>query len=82
MILSMAPNWRQIRRMTALAQHKTDDRSRQSLRLDPEIWALMDRARIRRPGNISRNTWITEAIEEKLAREGTFRSGEGESPHA
>jgi hypothetical protein len=26
-------------------------------------------ARLRRVGNISRNTWITEAIDEKLARE-------------
>jgi len=29
-----------------------------------------DEARADRPGNISRNTWITEAIQEKLLREG------------
>ena len=49
--------------------HKTDDRSRQNLRLDPCLWAGIDEARMRRSGSISRNTWIAEAIEEKLARE-------------
>ncbi|RSU45625.1 hypothetical protein [Sphingomonas sp. S-NIH.Pt15_0812] len=49
--------------------HKTDDRSRQNLRLDPDLWAGIDRARMKRPGNTSRNTWIAEAIEEKLRRE-------------
>ena len=29
----------------------------------------IDTARLRRAGSISRNTWITEAIAEKLARE-------------
>jgi DNA (cytosine-5)-methyltransferase 1 len=48
---------------------KLDDRGRQSLRLDPEVWATIDSARLRRAGSISRNTWITEAIAEKLARE-------------
>ena len=48
---------------------KLDDRGRQNLRLDPEVWAAIDMARLRRAGSISRNTWITEAIAEKLARE-------------
>ncbi len=48
---------------------KLDDRGRQSLRLDPEVWTAIDMARLRRAGSISRNTWITEAIAEKLARE-------------
>jgi hypothetical protein len=48
---------------------KLDDRGRQSLRLDAEVWTAIDRARLRRAGSISRNTWITEAIAEKLARE-------------
>jgi hypothetical protein len=47
---------------------RLDDRTRQSLRLDPELWAAIDAARRNRPGNISRNTWITEAILEKVAR--------------
>jgi hypothetical protein len=48
---------------------KLDDRGRQSLRLDPEVWTAIDAVRLRRAGSISRNTWITEAIAEKLARE-------------
>jgi len=51
------------------ASTRPDDRGRQSLRLDPEVWTAIDRARLRRAGSISRNTWITEAIAEKLARE-------------
>jgi hypothetical protein len=52
------------------ANHKQlDDRGRQSLCLDPEVWTAIDTARLRRAGSISRNTWITEAIAEKLARE-------------
>lgn len=48
---------------------RTDDRGRQSLRLSPAIWAAIDIARSRRAGSVSRNTWITEAILEKVARE-------------
>ena len=59
-----APN-----RAMAMLAPKPDDRSRQNLRLDPRIWTAIDRARMKRAGNISRNTWITEAIEEKLTRE-------------
>lgn len=40
-----------------------------NLRLSAECFEAIDAARLARPGNISRNTWITEAIEEKLARE-------------
>jgi len=54
--------------MTATALRR-DDRARQNLRLDPEFWLAIDQARLRRPGNISRNTWITEAVQEKLQRE-------------
>jgi hypothetical protein len=42
-----------------------------NLRLAPEILKAVDAARAGRAGNISRNTWITEAVEEKLARAGT-----------
>ena len=51
------------------ATTKLDDRGRQSLRLEPEVWNAIDMARLRRAGSISRNTWNTEAIAEKLARE-------------
>ena len=40
-----------------------------NLRLPGEIFEAIDAARGSRPGNVSRNTWISEAIEEKLARE-------------
>jgi metal-responsive CopG/Arc/MetJ family transcriptional regulator len=40
-----------------------------NLRLASVLFASIDAVRQRRPGNVSRNTWITEAIEEKLARE-------------
>lgn len=39
-----------------------------NLRVSAETFALIDAARAGRPGNVSRNTWITEAIAEKLAR--------------
>jgi hypothetical protein len=48
---------------------KSDQRSKQNLRLEAKIWAAIDRACQRRPGSISRNTWITEAVLEKLARD-------------
>jgi hypothetical protein len=40
-----------------------------NLRLPGETFEAIDAARAGRPGNISRNTWITEAVEEKLARD-------------
>ena len=40
-----------------------------NLRLPAETFEAIDAARAGRPGNISRNTWITEAVEEKLARD-------------
>lgn len=55
--------------MQRFAEKKIDDRGRQSLRLETAIWAAIDQARSRRAGNISRTTWITEAIMEKLRAE-------------
>ena len=40
-----------------------------NLRLPAETFDAIDASRTARPGNVSRNTWITEAIEEKLERE-------------
>jgi hypothetical protein len=40
-----------------------------NLRLPAETFNAIDAARAGRPGNISRNTWIMEAVEEKLARD-------------
>lgn len=43
--------------------------NRINLRLAGDRFAQIDAACAARPGNVSRNTWIAEAIEEKLARE-------------
>ena len=40
-----------------------------NLRLPLEIFRVIDDLRKRRAGSVSRNTWIAEAITEKLARE-------------
>jgi hypothetical protein len=40
-----------------------------NLRLAGDTFAQIDSACAARPGNVSRNTWIAEAVEEKLARE-------------
>ena len=51
---------------------------RLNLRLPAATFAVIDALRVARPGTISRNTWITEAIEEKLAREsGDASAGTG-----
>lgn len=66
----MAPNRRQPSGMTD-SQKPAAVRSldRINLRLSPSMFDAIDEARSARPGNVSRNTWIAEAIEEKLARE-------------
>lgn len=48
---------------------KIDPRPRSNLRLEPELWDAIDAARKARPGNVSRNTWIAEAVLEKVARD-------------
>ncbi len=40
-----------------------------NLRLAAETFASIDAACAVRPGNVSRNTWIAEAVQEKLDRE-------------
>ncbi|MGZ8152622.1 MAG: hypothetical protein ACXW1W_17630 [Methylococcaceae bacterium] len=50
------------------------NRDRTSLRLDAELIAMIDKARIERAGIVSRNTWISEAIQEKLGREAGYGS--------
>ena len=42
---------------------------RLNLRLSPEAFSAIDRARQARPGHVSRNTWLTEAVQEKLVRD-------------
>lgn len=45
------------------------DPGRFSLRIPKELYYEIDLLRTERPGNISRNTWIAEAIREKLDRD-------------
>ncbi len=40
-----------------------------NLHLDPDIFEAIDLLRGKRSGNVPRNTWITEAVREKLDRE-------------
>jgi len=40
-----------------------------NLRLEAETFAAIDESCAVRPGNVSRNTWIAEAVQERLARE-------------
>ena len=48
---------------------KSEDISRISLRVSKSVFSEIDRCRAIRPGYISRNTWIAEAIKEKLEKE-------------
>lgn len=68
--LDVAPPWRQCGAMISdskTASVRTLDRI--NLRLPAETFEAIDAARSGRPGMVSRNTWITEAIQEKLTRE-------------
>lgn len=50
-----------------------------NLRLPAETFEAIDESRSARPGHVSRNTWVTEAVEEKLARDRAERAqGEGQ----
>ncbi len=46
-----------------------EDEVRFTLRGAHYLFSLIDEARGRRPGKISRNTWILEAVTEKLKKE-------------
>ena len=64
-------NWRQsgasLASMSAI--RKTPDVHRLNIRLAPKILKAVDAACEQRAGTVSRNTWIAEAVAEKLARE-------------
>jgi metal-responsive CopG/Arc/MetJ family transcriptional regulator len=71
-MLDGAPKWRHIGAMcdsSKISSVRSLDRI--NLRLPGETFEEIDTARAARAGNVSRNTWITEAIEEKLARDRT-----------
>ena len=61
--------WRHSGAMTSFKPTTVRDLDRINLRLSAETFSQVDAARADRPGNVSRNTWITEAVAEKLARE-------------
>ena len=66
----MAPKRRQLHRMLDSSKYQAiRPLDRLNLRLSPEIFEAIDQARSGRPGNVSRNTWIAEAIKEKLERD-------------
>lgn len=50
------------------APSRVSELDRLNLRLSPDTFAAIDAARADRPGSVSRNTWIAEAVQEKLAR--------------
>lgn len=59
------------------------DLDRINLRLSGETFQAIDAARSSRPGRVSRNTWIAEAIEEKLARQSAVEARRcGNTTHA
>jgi hypothetical protein len=66
LLFIMAPIWRH---NTFVSNFVSEEKVRQNLRLDPDVWSAIDSDRSKRPGSISRNTWITEAILDKLARQ-------------
>lgn len=56
------------------SRHNVADLDRTNLRLSSETFQAIDQSRLSRPGRVSRNTWIAEAIEEKLAREAPLQN--------
>jgi predicted HicB family RNase H-like nuclease len=46
------------------------DKGRLNLRLSAQVFEAIGEACASRPGSVSRNTWIAEAIKEKLVRDG------------
>ena len=68
--LDGVPMWRHLGAMLADSKSATVRAlDRINLRLAGETFEAIDASRQARPGNISRNTWITEAIEERLTRD-------------
>jgi predicted HicB family RNase H-like nuclease len=69
-MLDVAPRRRHLGSMNTDSRPTTvRSLDRINLRLAGETFAAIDASCAARPGNVSRNTWIAEAIEEKLAHE-------------
>lgn len=68
-LLSLVPLWRHNGAMKDVSKDPCSiPLERINLRLDPEMLVAIDAERSRRAGNVSRNTWITEAVAERLER--------------
>ena len=46
-----------------------------NIRLPMRVWKQIDARRKKQPGTVSRNTWIAQAIEDKLEGEGKTATG-------
>lgn len=68
--VDIEPKWRQNGVMKKVpSDTPAQPPSRLNLRLAPEILDFIDASCAARSGSVSRNTWIIEAIQEKLASE-------------
>lgn len=61
--------WRHNGAMNESSESSVSAMDRINLRLPAETFRAIDEKREGRAGRVSRNTWIAEAIKEKLARE-------------
>jgi hypothetical protein len=68
---------------SAGSQEENEEKERIfNLRVPESLVARVDALRKRRAGKISRNTWILEAIEDRIKREGSSTSNRGLRPTA
>jgi predicted HicB family RNase H-like nuclease len=75
----MAPKWRQLRIMNNSSKpNAIRELDRINLRLSAETFEAIDASRNARPGRLSRNTWVAEAIEEKLLRDAAHTSAQND----
>lgn len=56
--------------MKAASKESRAHQERFTVRLPAEMVEAIDAECSRRAGNVSRNTWLTEAVQEKLTRNG------------
>ena len=67
--MDVPSSWRHAGAMSeSSTPSRVSELNRLNLRLSLDTFAAIDAARADRPGSVSRNTWIAEAVQEKLAR--------------